>query len=99
MDNKLKETYMKTHYAGEVLDELYDKDIVEVKEILLYTLQQSELSEMAGYRYKYVEELMEEFRQTDLGKKWKDLAEKYKILMLLELLSEIIKTFDRKGLK
>nr|DAX86017.1 MAG TPA: hypothetical protein [Caudoviricetes sp.] len=99
MDNKLKETYMKTHYAGEVLDELYDKDIVEVKEILLYTLQQLELSEMAGYRYKYVEELMEEFRQTDLGKKWKDLAEKYKILMLLELLSEIIKTFDRKGLK
>lgn len=99
MDNKLKETYMKTHYAGEVLDELYDKDIVEVKEILLYTLQQLELSEMAGYRYKYVEELMEEFRQTDLGKKWKDLAEKYKILMLLELLSEIIKTFDRKELK
>ena len=96
MDNKLKETYMKTHYAGEVLDELYDKDIVEVKEILLYTLQQLELSEMAGYRYKYVEELMEEFRQTDLGKKWKDLAEKYKILMLLELLSEIIKTFDRR---
>lgn len=99
MDNKLKETYMKTHYAGEVLDELYDKDIVEVKEILLYTLQQLELSEMAGYRYKYVEELMEEFRQTDLGKRWKDLAEKYKILMLLELLSEIIKTFDRKELK
>ena len=99
MDNKLKETYMKTHYAGELLDELYDKDIVEVKEILLYTLQQLELSEMAGYRYKYVEELMEEFRQTDLGKKWKDLAEKYKILMLLELLSEIIKTFDRKELK
>ena len=99
MDNKLKETYMKTHYAGEVLDELYDKDIVEVKEILLYTLQQLELSEMAGYRYKYVEELMEEFKQTDLGKKWKDLAEKYKILMLLELLSEIIKTFDRKELK
>ena len=99
MDNKLKETYMKTHYAGEILDELYDKDIVEAKEILLYTLQQLELSEMAGYRYKYVEELMEEFRQTDLGKKWKDLAEKYKILMLLELLSEIIKTFDRKELK
>lgn len=99
MDNKLKETYMKTHYAGEILDELYDKDILDAKEILLYTLQQLELSEMAGYMYKYVEELMEEFRQTDLGKKWKDLAEKYKILMLLELLSEIIKTFDRKELK
>lgn len=99
MDNKLKETYMKTHYAGELLDELYDKDILDAKEILLYTLQQLELSEMAGHRYRYVEELMEEFRQTDLGKKWKDLAEKYKILMLLELLSEIIKTFDRKELK
>ena len=61
MDNKLKETYTKTHYAGEILDELYDKDIVEAKEILLYTLQQLELSEMAGCRYKYVEELMEEF--------------------------------------
>ena len=34
MDNKLKETYMKTHYAGELLDELYDNYIVEVKEIL-----------------------------------------------------------------
>ena len=34
MDNKLKETYMKTHYAGEILDELYDKDIVEAKEII-----------------------------------------------------------------
>lgn len=96
MDNKLKETYMKTHYAGELLDELYDKDILDAKEILLYTLQQLELSEMAGYRYKYVEELIEEFRKTDLGKKWKDLSEKYRILMLLELLSEIIKTFDRK---
>ena len=96
MDNKLKETYMKTHYAGELLDELYDKDIVEAKEILLYTLQQLELSEMAGYRYKYVEELIEEFRKTDLGKKWKDLSEKYRILMLLELLSEMICTFDRK---
>lgn len=96
MDNKLKETYMKTHYAGELLDELYDKDIVEVKEILLYTLQQLELSEMAGYKYKYVEELIEEFRQTELGKKWKDLAEKYRILMLLDLLDQIIGTFDRK---
>lgn len=96
MDNKIKETYMKTHYAGEILDELYDKDILDAKEILLYTLQQLELSEMAGYRYKYVEELIEEFRKTDLGKKWKDLSEKYRILMLLELLSEIIKTFDRK---
>jgi len=96
MDNKLKETYTKTHYAGALLDELYDKDIVEAKEILLYTLQQLELSEMAGYRYRYVEELMEEFRQTDLGKKWKDLAEKYRILMLLDLLNQIIGTFDRK---
>lgn len=96
MDDKLKETYMKTHYAGELLDELYDKDILDAKEILLYTLQQLELSEMAGYRYKYVEELIEEFRKTDLGEKWKDLSEKYRILMLLELLSEIIKTFDRK---
>ena len=96
MDNKLKETYTKTYYAGALLDELYDKDIVEAKEILLYTLQQLELSEMAGYRYRYVEELMEEFRQTDLGKKWKDLAEKYRILMLLDLLNQIIGTFDRK---
>lgn len=99
MDNKLKETYMKTHYAGELLDELYDKDIVEVKEILLYTLQQLELSEMAGYRYKYVEELIEEFRQTELGKKWKDLSEKYKILMLLDLLDQIIGALDRRELK
>ena len=96
MDNKLKETYMKTHYAGELLDELYDKDIVEVKEILLYTLQQLELSEMAGYKYKYVEELIEEFRQTELGKKWKDLSEKYKILMLLDLLDQIIGALDRR---
>lgn len=96
MDNKLKETYTKTHYAGEILDELYDKDIVEAKEILLYTLQQLELSEMAGYRYKYVEELIEEFRQTELGKKWKDLSEKYKILMLLDLLDQIIGALDRR---
>lgn len=99
MDNKLKETYMKTHYAGELLDELYDKDIVEVKEILLYTLQQLELSEMAGYRYKYVEELIEEFRQTDLGKKWKSLSEKYRILMLLDLLDQIIGALDRRESK
>lgn len=96
MDNKLKETYMKTHYAGELLDELYDKDIVEVKEILLYTLQQLELSEMVGYKYKYVEELIEEFRQTELGKKWKDLSEKYKILMLLDLLDQVIGALDRR---
>lgn len=96
MDNKLKETYMKTHYAGELLDELYDKDIVEVKEILLYTLQQLELSEMVGYKYKYVEELIEEFRQTELGKKWKDLSDKYKILMLLDLLDQVIGALDRR---
>lgn len=96
MDNKLKETYTKTHYAGEILDELYDKDILDAKEILLYTLQQLELSEMAGYRYKYVEELIEEFRQTELGKKWKDLSEKYKILMLLDLLEQIIGALDRR---
>lgn len=99
MDNKIKETYMKTHYAGELLDELYDKDIVEVKEILLYTLQQLELSEMAGYRYKYVEGLIEEFRQTDLGKKWKSLSEKYRILMLLDLLDQIIGALDRRESK
>ena len=96
MDNKLKETYMKTHYAGELLDELYDKDIVEVKEILLYTLQQLELSEMVGYKYKYVEELIEEFRQTELGKKWKSLSEKYRILMLLDLLDQVIGALDRR---
>lgn len=96
MDNKLKETYMKTHYAGELLDELCDKDILDAKKILLYTLQQLELSEMAGYRYKYVEELIEEFRQTELGKKWKDLSEKYKILMLLDLLDQIIGALDRR---
>lgn len=96
MDNKLKETYMKTHYAEELLDELYDKDILDAKKILLYTLQQLELSEMAGYRDKYVEELIEEFRQTELGKKWKDLSEKYKILMLLDLLDQIIGALDRR---